>query len=777
MSKFTRTKKLKVWSIKLITSLALIFIVESNGHGNSQPPNKNDLETEGHEVEKKGQRTPTTDSGQKPLNSSGVFEDPGWIEIAQIDSGNVDNETSTSPDNNSELVIPAQKDDSMESEAHQLPSRNLDAQPKRTIPGNYSLPSDMTKDIENPDELVEVKFNFDAESIVNVAQMFSITLDFEYYIDPGVSGSVTMTIDTEMTRKEAWELFEHILWITGSYASRQNRFIHILPFAKMPQERRIFAKHDPIPNVDVSIVRLFNSTAADIVNLIRPFMTAGATANPIQHLNSLLIIEAPPNMPKILELIEKLDIMGETKWPQISIPLYHVGADVILEELQQILPIIGFPVTGAERGDGHSIKLSALNRLQVVVAAAPVKEVLDEVQRWVRILDTADTVEQERIFFYEVKYNKAEDLSDSISTFFNASSSSTGRSGSQTDDEGATPRSDTDSSRRQRNQRRQQPQRPTSTGDEKPATIFEVPVTILADGNHNRLVIRTTTGAYAVVEAMLQRLDTPPLQVLMQVTIAEITLGDETSHGFQFSNQIESNFSFDFTPGLPDPSLYSINFEDADSADALGVGEIFSRIQAFAGETNTRILFSPQIIAISDEEASINVGDSVPVATRTETGDDTTSRNFTDVQYQDTGTILTVTPYITAKKLVTLDIRQEVSNAVATEVSTINSPTIQTRVVETSLVVEDGSTILIGGLISNEKENINRGFPVLKDVPYLGKLFGFKSEEMTRTEILLLMTVHVVDINTDVDALTKRYQAALQAIEEEFGDGTADEEE
>ncbi len=658
-----------------------------------------------------------------------------------------------------------------------LPQRIPDATPLLLAQTDeYSLPMDMTKDLENPTAKLEVKFNFDAENLVNVVQMFSLTLDFQYYIDPGVSGSVTMTIDTQMTRREAWELFEHILWISGSYASKHHGFINILPFNKMPQERRVFAKHDPIPNVHVEIIKLFNTTAADISNLIKPFITAGATVSPIQYLNSLLIIEAPPNMVKLRELINKLDVMGETNWPQISIKCNYVESEVVLEELKQILPILGFSVTTAEKGDGHSVKIIELARLQVLIAAAPTLEVLDEVKRWVNILDNEESSEEERIFFYDVKYNNAEDLSDNVSIFFNSSSSSSSRSRSTS----TTPTSTTtgtDRSTTSSRPRTSSANRRTNSSDEKPATVFDIPVTILADGSHNRLVIRTTTRAYSMLEALLQRLDTPPLQVLIQATIAEITLTKDTEFGFIYAaakNKGDGkSVGFDFTPGLPAAAdrLINISFDKnidnvANTATNLVAGEVFSQIQAVAGKTNTRILNSPQIIAISDEEATINVGDSIPIASRTETGDNNTDRNFTDVQYQDTGIILSVTPHITAKKLVTLDIRQEVSEAIETETSSINSPTIQTRVIETSMIIEDGKTILLGGMIRSRNLDRNRGFPIIKDIPYLGKLFSSVGKNRSRLELLLLITVHVIDTKTDAKQLMNRYQAALDSINE-----------
>ena len=208
-----------------------------------------------------------------------------------------------------------------------LPSRNLEPPAELARKRAYSLAEDM---IDEPDKPVNVDFTFDAEELSEVVKMFALTLKFQYYIDPAVSGSINLNIhDENMPRRQAWQLFEHILWMNGSYASRDSGFINILPFGKMPQERRVLTTHKPSPNVDVSFIRLYHTTPAEISTLIRPFMTNGATAQPINHLNSIMIVEAPPNMDKIRELIAALDELGETRWPQISIASRHVDVNDI----------------------------------------------------------------------------------------------------------------------------------------------------------------------------------------------------------------------------------------------------------------------------------------------------------------------------------------------------------------------------------------------------------------------------------------------------------------
>ncbi len=675
----------------------------------------------------------------------------------------------------------------------ELPSRNLDQEPEKPKTPIYSLPMDMTRDIENPDDAVEVKFNFDAENLINVIQMFSVTLNFQYFIDPAVTGSVTMTIDTKMTRREAWELFEHILWISGAYASKNFAFINILPFSKMPQERRLFATHDPIPNVQIEIIKLYHTPAPDIVNLIKPFMTAGATASAIQYLNSILIIEAPPNMPKLRELIERLDVVGESKWPLISLPCHFVEAQIILEELQVILPMIGFPVTSGERSDGHSIKLVALDRLQVIIAAAPAREVLDEIARWIAILDREDTAENERIYFYDVKYNKAEDLSESIGVFFNSSSTATSsrssnrssRSSATTanNETASTPPPARNVANDQQNNRRTTRTRSSAqrsgSSDEIPATIFDIPVTVLADGAHNRLVIRTTARAYTMLEALLQRLDIPPLQVLINVIIAEIKLSKNTEYGFRFAAKPGGDFKFNINPSGSDDvgskDLYNMVLSSNSNGSITNIGDVFSFVKAIAGKTNTRVLSSPQIIAISDEEATINIGKSVPIITEqlnNTSGNAVTGNINQSIQYKDTGTILKVTPHITAKKLVTLDISQEysVAEAIPTDANAIRSPAITNRVLETSMVVKDKTTVLLGGFIENSNTNGERKIPVLGDIPYLGKLFSYSTTTNGKTELLLILNVNVIDVETDFGNVLKKYHNSLQAINENFAD-------
>ena len=646
-----------------------------------------------------------------------------------------------------------------------FPRREIRAEPQVEI-GEY--PENLIRGIKDPDETVNVVLNLDATALTEIVPLFAELLNFSYHVDPEVSGAVTMQVDSEMTAREAWQMFEHILWLAGAYASKNPGFIHILPFSKMPRERRLLAAHDPMANVEVAFIPIRYVKSSEIINEVKPFLTEGAMLTDIPRDNTLLIVEAPANMPKIHELIKRLDTKGEAAWPHITLRCREIDAETVVEELKSLLPILGLPVTD-KAPSGGKIKLTAVPRLQVIVASAAMKEVLDEVERWCRVLDSTDKTEQENIFFYNVHHATAEQLAEAIGVFFNTSATRSGRpSTTKSTSAKSTPAGS--------GQTPPAPSRIQSsrTSEEKGVreTVFDTPVVMYVDEIHTRLMIRTTPRAYAMVEALLKRLDVPPGQVLIQALIAEITLNETTEFGFSYAARQKYGDYF-----VKSAMVNSTVVDPAGLTGAQNPGlavllkqsdDKLAFLKAVAGETNVRVLSAPQIVAANDEEAVINVGDRVPIITGDYTdvsGATTTDGSvYRNVQYQDTGIILTVTPHITAGNEVRVDIKQEVSDAKKTEVSTIDSPTIQNRLLETSLIIPDGGTVLLGGLIETQRENSYDGLPLLMKIPYLGHLFRTNRFVDNRNELLVLVTANVIDSATTVDVIAKRYGAALEEI-------------
>ncbi len=707
--------------------------------------------------------------------------------------------------------------------------------PQRRDPENKDAalteyPSRLVQKMADPDAKRKVTFNFDAAPLTDVVPVFADLLGFNYYIDPAIKGGISLKMDAELSGREVWDLFEHILWLSGAYADPTPGMINILPLSKMPQSRRIFATHDPVANVEVAIFPVRHSKSADIAAILKPFVTEGGSVSDFTRLNSLLIVDTPANMGKLREIVTRLDDKGEAGWPFLCIPCRNVDAEDLANELATVLPILGLPVT-AEKGPGTattgntgapsaaataalaaagpSIKVMPFKRLQVVVVSAPAQDLLAEVEKWAALLDQANTAEQENIFFYNVRHSTSTHLAEALSVFFNATTttsstqtsgtssstsgtSTTGRTGSLTSSSSSTSASRTSSAARTTAATTTTSPNAANAAktDGTPKTVFDVPVTVYADSYQNRLTVRTTPRTYAMVEALLKRLDVKPRQVKIQAIVAEITLNKNTEFGFNYAVQnigsgLASNTSANLNTSATGAALYTaasgttpastLNNAFVDSGGALllknKAGDKMALIRAIAGETNVRVLSSPEIVAKNDEEAVINVGNRVPILSGYNTNTSTTTAAGTngyssEVQYVDTGVKLTVTPHITAGNDVNMDIKQEVSDAVKNTASTIDSPVIQSRVLETALVAPDGNTILMGGMIRTKGDDSHTGIPFLKDIPWIGRLFRTNVTSSERTELLVLITVNVVDEASEADKLACRYQAALKEIRE-----------
>lgn len=694
--------------------------------------------------------------------------------------------TGASPYNNTALEVDkiAPRDAGGISEKLTFPRSTQAEMPKIPI---AEYPDKLLKGIKDPDAVVSVNLDLDNAAIDEVVAAFSIILGgFGYQIDPAVKGAVTISMESDMTAREAWDMFEHILWLSGAYASKNPGFIHIMPFSRMPKERRLLARHEPHANVEVAFIPVYHVKSGDIIKNLQPFMTDGATVTDLTSENTLLIVEAPPNMPKLRELIARLDNKGEADWPHICIQCREVDADDLKAELETLLPVLGYSVA-AQGPSGGQIKLTTLPRLQTLVVSAALPEVLRMVEDWVKVLDRGSSDSREDIFFYDVQHSTAEKLNEMLAVFFNAESSSSSRRTSATKSTSAkaaataavaeavraTPASSSNRTRR---------------AESESETIFDTPVIVYVDQENNRLSLQTTPRAWPLVLAMLERHDIDPRLVLVEAKIVEVSLGKNTEFGFAYAAQ-HTNFQYamnqmgsdgagarrspwtstntSWTGKNPVTGLFPVNpasFSSGTGGAALGYlkGDVMAFVNAVAGEGKSQVLATPQIMATNGVEAKINIGRKVSIKT-TEYSSDYKS----NYEYQDTGIILTVTPYITAGNDVRLELEQEVSSVIE-GTGGDGSPDISNKRLLTTLIIPDGGTALMGGLIDTANSQGHTGVPLLKDIPGIGRLFRTNQTSSSRNELLVLISVNVLDTKSDTTQLLRRYQAALREIREQL---------
>lgn len=636
-----------------------------------------------------------------------------------------------------------------------------------------ALPPFYDKYIKDKKVKIPVYLTVDAGSIHDIIPIFSDLLRFNYAIDPAVKGNVTIRVQDPnsktkqllMNPADAWKLFEQILWMAGAYCSPEDDVLHIMPFQKMPRERSLFEKKGTASNVEVRIFDIKNLQAGVVLGQLTEFLTEGAKATELKGENSIMIVEVPENMRKLETLIKMLDNNHRALWPRVVIRCSNVSSQRIIGELSNILPVLGFPVTVdkvvAEPG---SIHLTSVERMNAIVASAANKEALDEIIKWVNVLDRSDVGEQEQVFIYKVINSKADELVQTLASIFNIEGTSMSISGSATSSKASTKTVKSTVSKTHSG---------SSKKTEGAANIFEIPVKIFADGKNNRLITRTTPRTYAMIKALLARLDTIPAQVLLQIMIAEVRLNENTQFGVEFSG-VSSDGGWNGVFGTNyenlNPQLPSNNNERGFKYLISSGEDKYAYLRGLATTGNFKVLASPQLAAVSGTEASLDIGQEIPIVTKTISDSNSGSSALAtsnEVEYKKTGVLMKITPQVTKGGLITIELDQTVSargDNVAAGGATY--PSFINRQVITSLSMRDGATLMVGGIIQEEDRSSNDSLPLIAKIPIIAAALGYNEFDVTRTELLIMITASVIHEDTKLEKMINRYKQSIKIIKD-----------
>lgn len=643
---------------------------------------------------------------------------------------------------------------------------------------------------EDADEKEEVSLVFDAASISDVAAAFSRILGMHYTTDPEVAGSVTMNCDTQMSKRELWALFERCMSFSGAYCQVIGDVVNILPVNRLSQNSQA---------VNARVFPLRYTSASVIAEKIKPILSEGGLIITQEETNALMVLDYDDILNKVAGLLVQIDSRQRANWPMVVIPCQNVSSLRLAKELQGVLPILGFPVdeiiqtpglntststtqptvnrntnnrntttNASSNTSSGAVQMVSLDRIQVLIVSAANQEAIDEIQHWASLLDRRDVGEQEGLFVYKVNNSRAEELLQFLQTMFVVTSYQTvgeeeNELSNSTNDLVSTT---TNSSSRNTRSSSSNTNNTSAVVDSNGAvSIFDIPMRIVADTTQNRLVIRTTPRAYTTVEALLRRLDTPPLQVLLEVIISEVTLTKNTEFGVRF-NSAENPGGYDVELGTTYSGL------DGGYGLALDIskGDKMAYLRALAGDGKVEVLSRPHVVVRNNQSAVVNVGDRVPIIS----SDITTAGNSNDVTrsytYEDTGTILQVLPRITEEGFISLDVVQEVSDVSQTNSSNIDSPTISTRKIQTYMQIKNGNTVLIGGLIRDRYLEQYDSIPWIAKIPVLGRLLGYTDREKTKTELVMMITGHIISPENGSEAVLRRYREAVRLINEHLNE-------
>jgi general secretion pathway protein D len=336
-----------------------------------------------------------------------------------------------------------------------------------------------------------------------------------------------------------------------------------------------------------------------------------------------------------------------------------------------------------------------------------------------------------------------------------------------------------------------------------PPPIFKQEVRIVADEVTNSLVVLATRRDYQLILDVLKRIDVVPRQVVLEVMIAEVVLGKGLEFGISYAFS-DGSLRNALPPTAADPTTDDDN-DATPRTDPTSGTDLFNVLEPVAGligtaqrvpgaggafavlksgqdfqiflnalqaRTNVKMLAAPHVIAADNREAYILVGQSIPILTNTTAFADSNGTISNSVQYRDTGKILTVLPQVNSKGLVNLQIRQEVSavletrDGAQTSFGSTGSPAFSTREIDTTLVVNDGATVLMGGIIDDTITHTRAGVPYLMDIPVLGWAFRSERDINARTELLITITPYVVRNREEAEMVTEDFSSRIDGLRE-----------
>ena len=609
-----------------------------------------------------------------------------------------------------------------------------------------------------PDTDRAVTLNFVGADIREfVDTVFGAALGVDYFLDPQVSGRVTLQTQRALGPRALIEVAREVLQANGAEIRLRDGLYIIAPGR---------AGDGGAGARVVRVVGLDHLDEAQTTTLIEPFVTPDLRLSRLPGGRMLLLSGPRDAVTAIEELLGVFDIDPLAGRQIALIPLANAPAGEVAGELSRLLAELGREAPGESR-------VIAVERINAVLVVADRPGIVSEARFWAGELDRgADAGEGGRIFVYPVRNRRAGDLA----AVFTALYGDGGAAGGAGRAEALAPGIEraivaTEAAVAGDGATAAAPGGTAAGAGGTPApaaggTAIDFDgetVRLFPDAGTNSVVVRAPPGRLPAIETALRRLDTAPRQVLIEATIAEVTLTDALRYGVRWffeTGNFEINFGQPATAFASGISGFNVFLNGNDFRAVLSALDEVSDVE---------FVSTPSLMVLDNQSARLQVGDQVPVATRqSQSVTDPDAPIASSIELVDTGVILEVTPRINEGGLVSLDIRQEVSEVARTADDSGGetlTPTIQQRSFSSSVTIESGQSVLLGGLIRERRENGRSGVPLLSDIPLLGALFSTRDQRASRTELIVLLRPTVIHTPADALAVTREMRAKLRGLE------------
>jgi len=548
------------------------------------------------------------------------------------------------------------------------------------------------------------------------------------------------------------------------------------------------------------ITKLVKLTYAD-AQAIRPtlqrFVSRDGVVEIAEGTNSLIIVDSVENIKRLENLVEEIDFPAENQQTKV-IPIKHASAEDLAEKINRILAANpgtrkssqvvvrrgrAQRQTRTEAGKGPEGEVFSDDRTNSLIAVGTLK-LIEKVEGLVEELDSPIDRSNESFFLYKLQNADAEELVEILNQII---------SGNDGGSDPAAPRGlrsrRGSSLSRQRGQNQPTPAAASNGRNNQfqagRRVNFEEGISIAADTRTNSVVVNASQSDYDKLVRLIKQLDVKRKQVLVEAAVIEVTMGDQQDLGLDFRSAeghqdgvgvLQGNFS-NLPSVLGAPGAIPSVLESPGALQGLSLQAISQGTLTLPGgiamptqsvvlnalqlNSAVNVLSSPSIMTSDNEEAEIIVGENVPVVTSRATDGSNLGNQFSQIDRQDVGITLRITPQITNGEYVNLKIFVEISSVVPGTRNAENGLTTNVRTTETSVVVKNNQMVITGGLLSDNTIEQEAGIPLLMEIPVLGNLFKSKNESVQQTNLLIFITPRIINDDISAEMTTDYFSSRL----------------
>ena len=622
-------------------------------------------------------------------------------------------------------------------------------------------------------------FKFDNADLYEVIRTMAEILKISYVIDPRVKGTVNINTSGSISQDEVYPILLSILRMNGATIVKKDSVHEIVPFSegkRLPVLSDDTKRGQGEDRFVIEIIKPNFIPITELEKVVKPFLSDEKELISYPQHNILIVVDLASNIRKIRDLIGMFDADIFTDKTIQIYSIFNSDANDVAKELERIFTSLEIP---SKSGRGVGIAFTPIPRLNAVLVISEIPGILDRVDQWIKELDRAPTEESRvNVYVYYVQNSKAKDLADILKQAY-----AKGKDVRSTAEE-AKPPTPTPTPTPPPRTPRTTPAQPTTPATpaaapakEAAVRVAEGEVNIVVDESNNALVIRALYRDYLSMIETIKKLDIYPKQVLIEVLLAEITLDDTTRYGLEWLRFIDS-----INKGQFEQTVRLIGDVGTSVIPGVGIsysiveaaGKFAASIKAAGEEKRLNVISSPHILASNNKEAKIQIGAEAPIFTSTYTTTGTVDSNTITgtIEYKDTGIILTVTPRVSDAGLITLDIQIEDLQATTVKIGSENNlltvPAFRKKLAKTTVSIVQGQMIVIGGLISDTKDNTKSGIPYLSKIPILGALFGVHENIVNKQETILLLTPHIITDANQSRTVTNEFRSRVRGIQTEI---------